>query len=111
MPPILPLVREARLLKSSPADVFRDIQAEADANPSPWREDTALERSLFGRNEPLVDLALAQYGTDQDIVSEIYEKAAATSGDTADERFKLGLRIACLSNRRVAVLDWDFPLN
>jgi hypothetical protein len=110
--PLPSRVREARLLKSSPEDVFRDLQDEATST-TPWTDlDRDLERSLFARTDPLINLALAQFGTTRDLVSEIYEAATLPETDLIDGRYKLGVRVACLSNRRITAyaITWEFPL-
>jgi len=95
---------------SLPEQVFRELQADSAANSSEWAAgDKALEQSLFARNEPLIDLALAQFGTEQEIVSKIYNRASATDANSLDERFKLGLKVACLSNRRLWSPFGSFP--
>jgi hypothetical protein len=110
-----PRVREARLLKSSAEDVFRDLEAEAAATnvrAAFWSRDDELDRSLFARNDPLINLAIAHFGTDKDIVRAVYRAATLETTDLLSERYNLGLRVACLSNTRVDYgFSWEFPLN
>jgi hypothetical protein len=105
-----PPVREARLMNSSPEDVFRELHAEADAGRTPLRGDDAVERSLLDRAEPLITLALAQCGTSEDVVRDIYAGASGPNDNPLVERLNLGLRVACLSNIRLWTI-WGFPFS
>ncbi len=103
---------EARLLISRPEDVFNELQKHGSQAESYWSLDALdqqLERSLLARNEPLIDLALARYATDGEIVGQLYEKAC-TIADTSNRAYAKGLRVACLSNHLVSVSDLaSFP--
>jgi hypothetical protein len=96
-------VREARLITSSPEDVYRDLIAHAQAtNPVDWSNaDTQLARSLLARREPLIDLGLAYTAGDEEIVRLIYQQSLNPADGELDERFRLGLRVACLSNTKI----------
>lgn len=98
---------EARLLISRPGEVFNELQKHGSQADSSWSFDAwdqTLERSLLARNEALIDLALARYARDKDIVRELYEKACSTT-NAPNEAYKKGLRVACLSNHIVWVSD------
>jgi hypothetical protein len=71
----------------------------------------AIEALLVERNDPLITLGLACYGTSEEVFTALYKHGLAKPADTADERYKLGLRIGCLSNRSVVAAHWvrDFP--
>jgi len=71
----------------------------------------AIEALLIERNDPLITLGLACYGTSEEVFTALYKHGLTKPADTADERYKLGLRIGCLSNRSVvaAHFAFDFP--
>ena len=41
-----------------------------------------MEAALLARNEPLIDLAIAKYGTSSKVVSQIFQRTADASEDT-----------------------------
>jgi hypothetical protein len=71
----------------------------------------AIEALLVERNDPLINLGLACYGTNEEVFKALYKHGLAKPTDAVDERYKRGLRIGCLSNRAVpaANFDFDFP--
>jgi hypothetical protein len=98
-------IREARLLVSRPEDVFEELKRYAEQIKSGTFSavDEQLEKSLAGRTDPLIDLGLARFGSDKDIVGELYEKALAPAKTAFEARYRKGLRIACLSNQSVPI--------
>jgi hypothetical protein len=99
-------IREARLLVSRPEDVFEELKRYAEQIKSGTFSrlvDEQLEKSLAGRTDPLIDLGLARFGSDKDIVGELYEKALAPAKTALEARYRKGLRIACLSNQSVPI--------
>lgn len=65
--------REARLLVSRPEEVFKELRsygAQAKANWSDCNEQ--LEKSLLERGDPLIDLGLACYDSNEEIVGALY---------------------------------------
>jgi hypothetical protein len=92
--------REARLLVSRPEEVFKEVRSYgAQAAGAIGCSDEQLEKSLLGRGDPLIDLGLACYGSDRGVVGQLYKKALIAPNTPADERYRKGLRIACLSNQ------------
>src|SRR5262245_7729291 len=97
--------RETRLVLSCPEIVFEELKAYGAGiatNPFQFSADDKLEASLAARNEPLIDLGLACYGSNKDIVGAFHRKALDPSDDAI--RYCKALRIACLSNRSVPVV-------
>jgi hypothetical protein len=93
-------LREARLLVSRPEEVFKELRSYgAQAKANYFDGDKQLEKSLLEREDPLIDLGLACYGSDKGVVSELYKKALIAPNTPADARYRKGLRIACLSNQ------------
>jgi hypothetical protein len=90
------LTQEARLSVASPAEVLRELKRIAQ-KPR-FVRDKAIEELLFERNDPLINLGLACYGTSQEVFTALYKHRLEEPIDTADERYKRGLRIGCLSN-------------
>jgi hypothetical protein len=98
--------REARLLVSWPEAVFGELKryaAQAKAEPS-FGADEQLEKSLAERADLLIDLGLACYGSNKEIVGALYRKGLAPADTPLDARYRKGLRIACLSNKSVPVV-------
>ena len=90
------LTQEARLSVASPEEVVRELKRKAQ-KPR-FARDKAIEELLFERNDPLINLELACFGTSQEVFTALYKHGLEEPIDTADERYKRGLRIGCLSN-------------
>ena len=61
-------IREARLLVSSPEVVCAELKRYGEEAVDGFGiGDKELERNLLARGDQLIDLALAEYGTDRDI--------------------------------------------
>ena len=83
-----------------PDEVIKELRsygAQAKANWSDCNEQ--LEKSLLERGDPLIDLGLACYGSNEEIVGALYKKGLAPADTPLDARYRKGLRIACLSNQ------------
>jgi hypothetical protein len=92
-------IREAQLLVSPPEVVARALAQYADENrESLGYGDESLEKGLLARGHPLINIALAQYACVTDVVHTLYEMGKSEPTPDAQERYLLGLRIACLSN-------------
>jgi hypothetical protein len=104
------LTQEARLSVASPEEVLRELKRTASQSRIELLgRDKALEAGLVERNDPLINLGLACYGTNEEVFTALYKHGLAKPADAADERYKLGLRIGCLSNRSAARSVFDFP--
>src|SRR6516225_2377946 len=90
------LTQEARLSVASPEEVVRELKRRAQK--SRFARDKAIEELLVERNDPLINLGLACYGTSQEVFTALYKHGLEEPIDTSDERYKRGLRIGCLSN-------------
>jgi hypothetical protein len=90
------LTQEARLSVASPEEVIRELRLKAHGTR--FARDEAMEALLVERNDPLINLELACYGTSQEVFTALYKHGLEEPIDTADERYKRGLRIGCLSN-------------
>ncbi|MDP3823078.1 MAG: hypothetical protein Q8R33_16535 [Burkholderiales bacterium] len=99
-------IREARLIVARPEQVLAELEKYGDALKSRvYNGDKDLERSLLARNEPLIDLGLARYAREKEVVAALYQKSRATPTDLLHERYLYGLGVACLSNE---VEPWGF---
>lgn len=96
-------VRTARLLASSPQAVFEDLRsyAETRGRLSLFGDDNELELALAQRSEPLIDLALAQFGTSKAVLAPLLEEGLATASSPHDVLRRRGLRVACYANRHL----------
>jgi hypothetical protein len=107
------LTQEARLSVASPEEVLRELKRIAQQPELELfaRRNDAIEALFVERNEPLINLGLACYGTSKEVFTALYKHGLEKPSDVADEHYKRGLRIGCLSNRSVpaAHLAFDFP--
>jgi hypothetical protein len=103
------LTEEARLSVASPEDVVRELKRVAQKSRGELRGRKALEALLVERNDRLINLGLACYGTSDEVFQALYKHGLEKPADVADERYRRGLRIGCLSNRTVAHWIGDFP--
>lgn len=96
-------VRFARLLASAPDAVFDDMRRSAETlgRLSLSRGDEKLEFALVQRQEHLIDLALAQFGTSKAVVSPLLEEGLATASSPGDSLRRRGLRVACYANEHL----------
>jgi hypothetical protein len=60
---------------------------------------------LLERNDPLINLGLARFGTNKEVFAALYRRGGEPASDAADERYKKALRIGCLSNQTI----WTGP--
>jgi hypothetical protein len=91
------LTQEARLNVASPEEVLRELRRIAQ-KPR-YERDKAIEALLVERNDPLINLGLACYGSNEEVLVALYKHGLEKPTDAADERYRRGLRIGCLSNR------------
>jgi hypothetical protein len=98
-------ILEARLLVSRPEEAFDELRRyAAAAKRGGGTGDESLEKALLGRDDPLTDLALAQFATDPTVVSFVYTKAL-TAGPERLPAYWKGVRVACLSNEVVGLRE------
>lgn len=106
------LTQEARLQLASPEKVYRELQqiAQQSRGQLITRND-AIEAALIERNQPLINLGLACFGTNKEVFKVLYKHSLESPRDAADAQYKRGLRIGCLSNSAVitAHFVFDFP--
>lgn len=105
-------IREARLIFARPEQVLAELEKYGDALKSRvYSGDEDLERSLLARNEPLIDLGLARYARELEVVAALYQKSRVTPTDLLNERYLYGLGVACLSNEVAEYPFTHFPEN
>jgi hypothetical protein len=103
------IVREGRLYSAPPEMVFAELKGKrGDISRS---EMEALEILLVERNDPLINLGLACYGTNKDVFAALYKHSLGPARDTADGLYKRNLRLGCLSKQAITAANWmsDFP--
>jgi len=89
----------ARLMASSPESVCKELREYGELNRTErLRSGTneELEEALLGRADPLIDLALAQFGGSCSVARLLYTRAKDGTGDPAQDR---AIGLACLSNQ------------
>jgi hypothetical protein len=85
-------VLEAQLAASTSDRVFAWLEARAGRpKDSPSDTDPLVEKSLLARNDPLINLGLAQYGIEDDTVKTLF--------NSTDPAHRPALRLAVLSNK------------
>src|SRR5450631_3602071 len=84
-------VTTARLINSPAIAVYEELKSwAADEDAHMWRDDK-IEEALLQRNDPLVSLGLAQYGTSDKVAAVLYQRGSATTGDAAyNKALRLG---------------------
>ena len=96
-------VKEARLL-ILPADVvYEELKAYGAYLPqSSWiHQNPDLEQILLKRNDPLINLGLAQYCSSTDIVYDLYNRACIPCDSESEATYNQGLRVACFANQSI----------
>ncbi len=86
------LIQEAELMAMPPEAVAEFLKRRAGQTKDEARDDPldeAVEKSLRGRSDPLIELSLARFGRHLDVVSELFQSNGANSP----------IRLACLANR------------
>jgi len=99
----------AHLLHAAPEEVFDAFKTGA-AKDERFFCDSSIEAALFARNDPQINLALAAYGENSDVVRALYESSSPKPDTKIVEQYNIELRHACLSNRRVAWLSFGAGL-
>jgi FMN phosphatase YigB (HAD superfamily) len=107
------LILEARLLASSPEAVFEELKklsAKIRAQHL-WTGDDKYEVKLIDRNERLINVGLASYGTNKEVLKALYKHGLEPAQDASEASYKEGLRIGLLSNNTAqsAHLLYRFP--
>lgn len=93
-------IREARLIVAKPEQVFAELSKYGEeSKESLFSGDEELERSLAARADPLIDLGLARYAREPEIVAALYRKSRSKANNLLTERYLKGLKLACLSNQ------------
>jgi hypothetical protein len=95
---------------AAPEFVYDELKFYSE-NVRSFEGKEELEKLLLGRNDKLINLALAQFATHKEIIQQLYNQACVpTDGD--EEPYNLGLRVAYLSNQHFDYFNWpDFDLN
>jgi hypothetical protein len=89
----------ARLKVLPPSTVCDELKALSESyresrHSGRWDGFDKVQEALFARRDPLIDLALAKYGTEWKVVEGLY---ATSPADGSDPQHNRGVRIAVLS--------------
>lgn len=88
-----------RLLNLPPATVYEELKDFGSEEDGLWMgRDHTIEEALLRRNDPLIDLGLAQYCASHDVASALYERGSLPIGDVT---YNKALRMAVLGNTLV----------
>lgn len=93
------LLQPAYLQLLSPEGVFQELKrlsGKVTSFSTPYKD---IEPDLYARGEPLIDLALGAYSTNDEVYAALYQRSLEPPVDTIDAQRKHGLRVACLSNQ------------
>jgi hypothetical protein len=96
------VILQAELLAMPPAAVADFLKRRAEAPPKERRDyllDEEVEVALAKRDDLLINLSLAQYGRNHEVVAELFRSSAAGSP----------MRLACLANQSVGPYTLMFP--
>ena len=98
---------------ASPDQVFaelREISKEVRTSLLMSRSE-GVEPLLVERGQPLINLGLACYCTDKSVFVALYNHGRGSPTDKADEQYRRGLLLGCLSNATIqkAHFIFDFP--
>jgi len=96
------LIVEAELLSSSPDRVyewFKSRSADFGKIKDEDSLDKEVELKLLGRNEALIDIAIAKYGAYEESVRQVFNKARETNNQA--------LLLACLMNTSLDRRAWS----
>ena len=83
-----------------------------DATRRPRREyrlPEKLEVRLLERNDRLINLALASFGTDKEVFKALYKNTLEPTQDETEAQYKRGLRLGCLSNEMIGFVGYWEP--
>ena len=69
------LTQEARLFLASPEVVFQELKKLSATKSNLLGRAGGLETVLVKRNQPLINLGLASYGANKDVVAGLYKHA------------------------------------
>ena len=89
---------------ASPDAVFQELK-NLSTKAGLFSRDDQLETVLVKRNPPLINLGLASYGANKNVVAALYKYALEPASNAANAKYKEGLRIGCLSNTTLPAAD------
>lgn len=92
----------ARLKVAMPETVYAELRAYGEhvAKRILGSPDEELEAALLARDDPMINLGLAQFGANEITVSFLYRRSFSSQVD--DPKYGKGLRLACLANRTIS---------
>ncbi|QKM44059.1 hypothetical protein HI792_15885 [Ralstonia solanacearum] len=102
------LITQARLKLAEPDVVYHALESYGQflVARSRWDYDKELENALLGRDNRLIDLALAKNAASDDVVGGLYRRSLE---GTSDPDYDKAVRLACLANQ--AAVNMLLPAN
>jgi hypothetical protein len=89
----------SRLLNLPPAAVYEELRDFGSDEEGLWMgRDHSVEEALLQRNDPLINLGLAQYCASHDVAAALYKRGSLSIGDAT---YNKALRMAVLGNSLV----------
>jgi hypothetical protein len=99
----------ARWLSASPEFVYQEMKQLSDTNQSVYLTDN-LYKLLVLRNNRLINLAVAKFGTEQSVIKELYNASSVSTDNENDRNYHKAIRLACLSNLSLGG-GYDFKIS
>lgn len=89
-----------RMLVTPATNVYDYLKTYAadGSESSLWTPNNELELGLLQRNDPLINLGLAQYAGEREVWRHVYKKAYQAPKNEQDRRYQRALRMACFAN-------------
>ncbi len=92
------LITRARLLHLPPFAVYEELKRYGDYVEDSRYGSEKLEEALLAKEDPLINLGLAQFGVAKKVVAELYQRSVSTS---SDPNYNRALRLAVLGNKGI----------
>jgi hypothetical protein len=102
-------IEDARLLTGAVDEVVKalaDYGADALETRFPSSINESIEQALLERNDKRINLALAENASSWRVVGELFARTARPERELIAERYRQGLRIACLCNAAGGIGDY-----
>ena len=103
------IIKRARLVLLEPKNVYEElIQYKEEISSKQinldwvWGNDDKLESELLSRDEPLIDLGLAQAAVSKEVIETLWSKY-----DTTDEKFALAIKVGILGGLNASAIPTE----
>jgi hypothetical protein len=103
------IIKRARLGLLKPEKVYEELIRYKEELSSKlinldwiWGDDDKLEIQLLSRNEPLIDLGLAQAASSKEVIATLWSKY-----DTKDDKFALAIKVGILGGLNASAIPTE----